>query len=113
MVDLRHAVRSPEDGALALLMVLWGRSPGAPAWYGRAACRDADPELFAGDDETGEARALCAVCPVRRVCLAGQDEYELRRPKAHRSTGVFGGLTGAERMARRARMAEIENEGVA
>lgn len=49
-------------------------------WRALAACRDADPELFypVGDGWAGQgnarraeqARAVCAVCPVRAECLA-------------------------------------------
>jgi WhiB family transcriptional regulator, redox-sensing transcriptional regulator len=41
-----------------------------PAWMKRAACRDADPELFfptKGVKPT-EAKAICATCPVASEC---------------------------------------------
>jgi WhiB family redox-sensing transcriptional regulator len=68
-------------------------------WAGRAACLDADPELFYHpEDERGSARPLrdveakqvCAGCDVRKVCL----EYALERRERF---GVWGGTTEEER----------------
>ncbi|WP_070009239.1 WhiB family transcriptional regulator [Streptomyces abyssalis] len=64
-------------------------------WRYRAACRDVDPELFFPIGSSGpaliqidEAKAVCAVCPVRSRCETfGAGEYD----------GVWGGLTAAER----------------
>jgi WhiB family transcriptional regulator, redox-sensing transcriptional regulator len=49
-------------------------------WRARASCRGRDPEMFfpVGDAWEGEsnerraeqAKAVCAVCPVRALCLA-------------------------------------------
>jgi WhiB family redox-sensing transcriptional regulator len=61
-------------------------------WRQRAACRGLDPEVFfpASDEEAEEARAICAMCPVRQACL----EHAL----AHREReGVWGGCTERER----------------
>ncbi|GAA4774973.1 hypothetical protein GCM10023200_04310 [Actinomycetospora chlora] len=81
------------------------------SWQTRAACRDADPELFfpASDDWTTSANAralleagrVCAGCPVRRECLtyavesgqafgiwAGRSPLELRAIRRARATGV-------------------------
>jgi WhiB family redox-sensing transcriptional regulator len=69
-----------------------------PALPGRAACRDADPELFfptsRGADlraEVREAKAVCARCPVRAACAAWALE--------HREHGVWGGLDEGDREA--------------
>jgi WhiB family redox-sensing transcriptional regulator len=68
-------------------------------WRARAACVDADPELFFGDGdmlsrtELEKAAAYCNRCPVWDVCMedakvtdvrygvrAGRDMYRGRRP---------------------------------
>lgn len=66
-------------------------------WRNRAACRAADPELFQPSTESGptydaqvaEAKAVCAGCPVRQMCL----EFAL----AMLPYGIAGGLTETER----------------
>jgi WhiB family transcriptional regulator, redox-sensing transcriptional regulator len=61
-------------------------------WRQRSACRGLDPEIFfpATDEEAEEAKAICAVCPVRQMCL----EHALA---AREREGVWGGLTERER----------------
>jgi WhiB family redox-sensing transcriptional regulator len=66
-------------------------------WWGEAACREADPELFfpvaahgPGAIEIVRAKAVCRACPVSRLCL----QYALATRQAH---GVWGGLTEGER----------------
>jgi WhiB family transcriptional regulator, redox-sensing transcriptional regulator len=66
-------------------------------WWASAACREADPELFfpvasAGPaaGEIARAKAVCAVCRVRRQCL----QYALATHQMH---GVWGGTTEDER----------------
>jgi WhiB family redox-sensing transcriptional regulator len=72
-------------------------------WYDQAACRDLDPDQFDYDPDTDPpakaeaAKAVCAGCAVRDACLS----FALERPAAEDTTGVFGGLTPAERLARR------------
>jgi WhiB family transcriptional regulator, redox-sensing transcriptional regulator len=72
-------------------------------WYEQAACRDLDPDRFDYDPETDPpakaeaAKGVCAGCPVRDACL----DFALERPAAEDTTGVYGGLTPAERLARR------------
>jgi WhiB family redox-sensing transcriptional regulator len=66
----------------------------ATVWRKLAACRGLDAEIFypASEDEAdaAEAKAVCAECPVRQLCL----EYAL----AHREReGVWGGATERER----------------
>jgi WhiB family redox-sensing transcriptional regulator len=61
-------------------------------WFDDAACRDADTDVFfpVSESMAGEAKAICAVCPVREECL----EFALQtRP----GDGVWGGLTATER----------------
>ena len=62
------------------------------SWRQRAACRGVDPDIFypVSDDDSGEAKALCASCSVRQACL----EYSLA---AREREGVWGGLTERER----------------
>jgi WhiB family transcriptional regulator, redox-sensing transcriptional regulator len=70
-------------------------------WRLRAACRDADPELFFPDSVKGpaleavaRAKRICAACPVRTYCL----DWAL----SHRADfGVWGGRTEEERRASR------------
>ncbi len=66
-------------------------------WWASAACREADPELFfpvasrgPGAGEIARAKAVCAVCRVRRQCL----QYALATHQMH---GVWGGTTEDER----------------
>jgi WhiB family redox-sensing transcriptional regulator len=66
----------------------------ATTWRKQAACRGLEVEVFypATEDEAdaAEAKAVCAVCPVRQACL----EHAL----AHREReGVWGGTTERER----------------
>jgi WhiB family redox-sensing transcriptional regulator len=67
----------------------------------RAACRDADPELFFPEgagwralQEAAQAKRICAVCPVRDLCL----NWALLHGAAF---GIWGGRTEHERRARR------------
>jgi len=68
-------------------------------WQYDGACRETDPEtFFYPDAERGPrrrrreaaAKALCAVCPVRRACL--EHALSVREPY-----GVWGGLNINER----------------
>lgn len=68
-------------------------------WQYRAACRDADPDVFYSPmDERGPvrrrreaaAKAFCARCPVVQECL--DHALEVREPY-----GVWGGLSATER----------------
>ncbi|MGH3321751.1 MAG: WhiB family transcriptional regulator [Streptosporangiaceae bacterium] len=73
-------------------------------WREYAACRAEDPELFfpigstgpAALEQTAQAKAVCARCPVRAACLA----YALRTGQ---DFGIWGGLTSDGRRALRAR----------
>ena len=61
-------------------------------WRSKAACQGLDPEIFypLDDEESEEAKAVCAECPVRESCL----EHAL----GHREKdGVWGGATERER----------------
>lgn len=76
-------------------------------WRDRAACRDADPELFFAvgtsgkhakpDPRTARAKMICRGCCVRDDCLG----YALAHPSVH---GTWGGLTEQERVAYRKSM---------
>lgn len=67
-------------------------------WQLQARCRDHDPTTFFGTDDSepaaaeteANAKAVCAHCPVRELCLA----YAL---EAQEQFGVWGGLTERER----------------
>ncbi|MGH3921846.1 MAG: WhiB family transcriptional regulator [Pseudonocardiaceae bacterium] len=65
-------------------------------WVCRAACRDADPDLFFPEDggapsraRITAAKAVCARCPVTCECLAAAT--------ADNAPGIWGGTTEAER----------------
>ena len=62
------------------------------SWRQRGACRGLDPSIFypASDEEAGEAKAICATCAVRELCL----EYALA---TRERDGVWGGATERER----------------
>ena len=62
------------------------------SWRDQARCRGVDPDIFHPSDEDDglEAKAICAVCPVREACL----EFALT---AREKDGVWGGLTARER----------------
>ena len=73
------------------------------AWWSRAACSTADPELFFPISAEGpalkqvaRAKAICARCPIRQACL----DYAL---SAGALQGVWGGTTEAERQLLRQR----------
>jgi WhiB family redox-sensing transcriptional regulator len=69
-------------------------------WQDKAACRGPHTSLFfppshferKDDKEAREtrAKAICAICPVRKPCLA----YALRIREPH---GIWGGLNEVER----------------
>ncbi|MFI6530482.1 WhiB family transcriptional regulator [Streptomyces uncialis] len=57
----------------------------------RAACRALTaPDLWYSEPTTGDAKAVCDACPIRRACA----EYALAHDEPH---GVWGGLTVRER----------------
>jgi WhiB family redox-sensing transcriptional regulator len=73
-------------------------------WWQQAACRDTDPDLFAYDPKTDPpataeaAKAICVGCPVSGDCLG----FALGTMRASQDlTGIYGGLTPAERATRR------------
>ena len=79
------------------------------AWWSRAACASADPELFFPISYSGPARgqvmrakAVCARCEIQRDCL----RYAL---EAGSIQGVWGGTTEEERrrLVRRRRRAGV------
>lgn len=76
-------------------------------WQERAACREADPELFFSPeveyaqqrlDREAEAKAICARCPVRTDCL----EFRLADER-QTDGGIWGGLDEYERWTLRKR----------
>ena len=77
-------------------------------WRLEAVCATVDPEIFFpherirldGDaDPYKEARAVCAVCPVKAECLADVESWESWAVSSRH--GMFGGLTPDERMTLR------------
>ena len=67
-----------------------------PDWWDNAACRTSHPDVFfpTRGEDTHEAKAICAGCPVASECLAGALE---RREMF----GIWGGRS--ERQRRRIR----------
>ena len=71
-------------------------------WQLRAACRGPQAEVFfppshferkdEKSEREGMAKAICATCPVRQVCL----DYALAIREPH---GIWGGLNELERKA--------------
>lgn len=61
-------------------------------WQDEAACRGSDTSVFfpASEADAGEAKAVCATCPVAEACL----EYAI---STRQPDGVWGGLTPTER----------------
>ncbi len=62
------------------------------AWMNDSLCAQTDPEAFFPDKggSPRAAKAVCAACPVRQVCL--DYALEVREP-----SGIWGGLTARER----------------
>jgi WhiB family redox-sensing transcriptional regulator len=61
-------------------------------WRSKAACQGLDPEIFypLDEEDTDEAKAVCATCTVRESCL----EHAL----GHREKeGIWGGASERER----------------
>lgn len=65
-------------------------------WQADAACRGADPDLFFPErgESTREAKEICGICPVRRVCL----EHALAHGERH---GIWGATSERERRSLR------------
>jgi WhiB family transcriptional regulator, redox-sensing transcriptional regulator len=77
-------------------------------WWGLAACRNAEPELFfpisvtpAARSTVERAKQVCASCPVQSQCLS----YALRH---RQEQGIWGGLTEDERRRMSRRVAANE-----
>lgn len=62
------------------------------AWRHKGACNGLDPTVFFPDSEedSAEAKAICAECPVRVTCL----EHALM---SRERDGIWGGTTEKER----------------
>lgn len=81
-------------------------------WRHRAACRDEDPELFfpisnmgPGAQQTAQAKAVCARCPVQSECL----NYALDNGLDY---GIFGGTTETERRELTRRRKRQDRSGI-
>ncbi|MHC0431483.1 WhiB family transcriptional regulator [Streptomyces sp. O3] len=87
------AAKSPHDGG-GFADRITSALAGVPQLAG-ARCDGIDPELFfpehGNQHGAGEARAICAECPVREACLAYAVETGER-------FGIFGGLSYRQRL---------------
>lgn len=79
----------------------------ARGWEQHAACRNTtDPDLFfpisydssEARDQVAQARAVCASCPVWRLCLTDAMSRERWLGKDRRA-GIWGGTTPSQRYA--------------
>ena len=61
-----------------------------PAWFKDGRCRGMSVDFFFDPDLEGEAKAICAACPVNATCLA----YALYQPDLE---GFWGGTSAASR----------------
>ncbi|MGZ4683662.1 MAG: WhiB family transcriptional regulator [Acidimicrobiales bacterium] len=61
-------------------------------WRSKAACQGLDPEIFypLDEEDTDEAKAVCATCTVRESCLEHALGYREKE-------GVWGGASERER----------------
>jgi WhiB family redox-sensing transcriptional regulator len=65
---------------------------GTQDWRRDSACRNTDPEIFypLSTTDSDAAKAICAICPVRRECLT--EALSIGEP-----FGIWGGLDERER----------------
>jgi WhiB family redox-sensing transcriptional regulator len=79
----------------------------AMSWEADARCRLYDPEIFfdPGVRSQRRAKAICAKCPVREACLA----FALQ---SRTEFGIWGGLSGRERVALVRRSRRFGNAGL-
>ena len=91
-------MRSRTDVQTPLLDVCVKAVPGE--WVERAACRDADPDVFfpARGESATAARAICEGCPVIPECRRYVDRLEV----GHYAWGFYAGESPRERQRRRA-----------
>jgi WhiB family redox-sensing transcriptional regulator len=99
MTEPRAALRKVMSGTPA--------SPDAD-FFADAACKGTDTSVFfpVSDTFAGEAKAICAACPVAEQCL----EYAVQ---THQPDGIWGGLTAVERhrlIRRRQKVAREQRE---
>ncbi|ASR85352.1 WhiB family transcription factor [Mycobacterium phage Tierra] len=73
-------------------MNLFGQPVQPEAWEADALCAQVDPELFFPDkgQSSKPAKAICAACPVREVCLD-------RALASGEQFGIWGGETAYDR----------------
>lgn len=67
-----------------------------PAWHAEAACHGKTDIFYGKAMSVGAAKRICRTCPMQRVCL----DDAIERGEL---SGIWGGLTGAERLATRYR----------
>lgn len=91
--------QASHPGYRALMLVLFGRSGQPPAWRADASCAGQDTETFFDPRRIGQAKDVCAGCPVIAQCRADQLSWE-RGGQAFRryyASGTVAGLSGSER----------------
>ncbi len=79
----------------------------AQEWRAAAACRGVDPNIFfpVRGEDTREAKAICAECPVRQACR----DYAMTAGEA---MGVWGALSARQRDALRGRRMNVSSTGL-
>jgi WhiB family transcriptional regulator, redox-sensing transcriptional regulator len=83
-------------------------------WMLDAACIGTDENIWfpvnSGNRKlaAAEAKAICAVCPVRLTCLQYALDYELTADRA-KIFGIYGGKTATERMVILRRMRGLQS----
>jgi len=77
------------------------------SWEAQARCRVYDPDIFFDPRARTErkAKAICAKCTVRDACLA----FALQ---SRTEFGIWGGLSGRERVAMLRRSGRVGNAGL-
>jgi WhiB family redox-sensing transcriptional regulator len=93
-------------GALSNPMSREPQTTESTEFFADAACEGVDTTVFfpVSDTFAGEAKAICATCPVAEACL----EYAI---STRQGDGVWGGLTAVERhrlLRRRQKVAREE-----
>lgn len=99
----RREARAPLNARISVTL---SDTPPPGEWVELGACKRPEAQgvnFFPGrGDDTKAAKAVCAMCPVRRPCR----DYGLSMPQ--NLNGIWGGLSGRERRAERKAQLEAQ-----